>query len=200
MTIRGMKMLVGVRGDGRDASHMQIHPALASSDRIQKLAKRQQLFTPDELLDLTVQIAGQTQLWRPLIRYTSESRWYEALVLSDALELWLIGWTPGQGTPIHDHGGAAGALTMATGRLVETVHADPSLTRPLRIIHAQGAGAGFAPHHIHGVANEGAVNAASVHAYSPAGLEMRVYDAAEQPRLVAAGSAADLGAVTVTGR
>jgi predicted metal-dependent enzyme (double-stranded beta helix superfamily) len=167
-----------------DATTRHIHPALEGSRWLQKLATRRALFTAEELFDVTLQIADQTDLWQPLVRHTTESRWYEALVLSAALELWLIGWMPSQGTPIHDHGGAAGALTIASGRLVETVHADPSLTRPRRIIHAQGAGASFAPHHIHHVANEGAVNATSIHAYSPAGLEMRLYGPQAAPRRV----------------
>jgi hypothetical protein len=72
-----------------------------------------------------MEVASHTALWQPLIRHTTEIRWYEALILSDALELWLIGWTPGQSTPIHDHGGAIGARTIATGSLVETVHPIP---------------------------------------------------------------------------
>ena len=101
----------------------------------------------------------------------------------------MIGWTPGQSTPIHDHGGATGALTIAAGRLVETVYPDPRLTRPRRFTHDHGTARSFSPHHIHRVANEGAINATSIHAYSPAGLEMRLYDGKEAPRLVAAGSA-----------
>jgi predicted metal-dependent enzyme (double-stranded beta helix superfamily) len=178
---------------------MHIHPSLEGISQIQQLATRRELFTTAELLDVTLQIAAQTDLWQPLIRHTAEARWYEALALSDALELWLIGWTPGQATPVHDHGGAVGALTVATGRLVETAHADPSLARPRRITHDQGTRAHFSPHHIHRVANEGDVNATSIHAYSPAGLEMRLYDGEGEPQLVAAGIAGRTGALTATG-
>jgi predicted metal-dependent enzyme (double-stranded beta helix superfamily) len=169
-------------------SNMHIHPSLEGVRRIHELASRRELFTPGELRDLTVEIAGEIELWRPLIRHTTDRRWYEALVLSDALELWLIGWAPGQATPTHDHGGAAGALTVAAGDLIETVHADPGLTRPRRITRSQGSRAHFAPHHIHRVANQGTVNATSIHAYSPAGLEMRIYDGRGQRQLAAAGS------------
>jgi predicted metal-dependent enzyme (double-stranded beta helix superfamily) len=170
---------------------LHIHPRLETSRRVIQLATRRHLFTANELLGLTVEIAEETEIWQPLIRYTTGTRWYEALILSDALELWLIGWAPGQGTPIHDHGGAAGALTIATGRLVETVHTNPRLVRPRRVTHAQGARACFAPHHIHRVANESAANAASIHAYSPAGLEMRLYDDSGQAQPVGAASAND---------
>jgi predicted metal-dependent enzyme (double-stranded beta helix superfamily) len=169
---------------------LHIHPRLETSRRLIQLATRRHLFTADELLGLTVEIAAQTELWQPLIRYTANTRWYEALILSDALELWLIGWAPGQATSIHDHGGAAGALTIAAGRLVETVHTNPRLVRPRRITHAQGARACFAPHHIHRVVNESNANAASIHAYSPAGLEMRLYDDSGQAQLARAGSVA----------
>jgi predicted metal-dependent enzyme (double-stranded beta helix superfamily) len=177
---------------------MRIHPSLAGIRRIRELATREELFTADELLDLTVEIARRIELWTPLIRYTADARWYEALVVSRALELWLIGWTPGQTTPIHDHGGATGALTIATGRLVETAHAGPTLARPRRTILDHGTRVHFSPHHIHRVANEGVANAASIHAYSPAGLEMRLYEGREAPHLVAAGSTADLADVTET--
>jgi hypothetical protein len=122
-------------------TQMHIHASLEGMSRIQKLARRRELFGGDELLDLTIEVASQTKLWLPLVRHTSERRWYEALVLSDALELWLIGWAPGQATPTHDHGGAKGALTVAAGDLLETVHADPTLSRPRHIARAQGSGA-----------------------------------------------------------
>jgi predicted metal-dependent enzyme (double-stranded beta helix superfamily) len=185
---------------GGETSHMRIHPSFAGIRRIRALATREELLTAEELLDLTLEIAGQTELWRPLIRYATEARWYEALLVSSALELWLIGWTPGQATPIHDHGGARGALTIATGRLVETAHAGPCLTRPRRTILDKGTRVHFPPHHIHRVANEGVVNAASIHAYSPAGLEMRLYDGSGTPQRVAAGSASDPAYATESGR
>ncbi len=184
MSVGGAKKVHSAR------SRIHIHPSLEGASWIRKLAARRELFSGGALLDVTVQVASQIGLWRPLIRHTTEARWYEALVLSDALELWLIGWAPGQATPIHDHGGAAGALTVAGGHLVETVHRDPSLAQPRRIIHAQGARASFSPYHIHRVANEGAVNATSIHAYSPAGLEMRLYDDSVEARLVADGNVA----------
>ena len=34
-------------------------------------------------------------------------------------ELWLLGWLPGQATPIHDHGGVATASLVVEGALVE---------------------------------------------------------------------------------
>jgi predicted metal-dependent enzyme (double-stranded beta helix superfamily) len=169
-------------------SQMHIHASLEGMSRIQKLAKRRELFSGDELLELTLEVASQTELWLPLVQHTPERRWYEALVLSDALELWLIGWAPGQATPTHDHGGAKGALTVGSGGLLETVHADPTLSRPRHIARAQGSGAHFSPHHIHRVANEGTINATSIHAYSPAGLEMRIYDGNRAPQLVTSGA------------
>jgi len=84
-----------------DATTRHIHPALEGSRWLQKLATRRALFTAEELFDVTLQIADQTDLWQPLVRHTTESRWYEALVLSAALELWLIGWMPSQATSIH---------------------------------------------------------------------------------------------------
>jgi hypothetical protein len=41
---------------------MRIHPSLAAIRRIRALATREELFTAEELLDLTLEIAGQTEL------------------------------------------------------------------------------------------------------------------------------------------
>jgi predicted metal-dependent enzyme (double-stranded beta helix superfamily) len=131
---------------------------------------------PEELIELLVALAARPRLWRPLVRHDPRRRWYERLLLTDAAEVWLIGWAPGQSTSVHDHGGAAGALTAVEGALSEEeFSADLQLTR--RSLHSTGSAAGFAETHIHRVSNLSARNATSIHAYSPPGREMR-----EHPR------------------
>lgn len=134
-----------------------------------------------ELAGLAARLAATPALWRSLVRHDPAERWYERLLLTDNLEIWLIGWTPGQGTPPHDHGEAAGALAVAEGSLLEEVYERTSLAPARTAVHRAGVTLAFPPDHVHRVRNVAAVNATSVHAYSPPELPMRVY------RLPAAG-------------
>ena len=128
-----------------------------------------------ELAGLAARLAATSDLWRPLVRHDPAARWYERLLLTDDLEVWLIGWAPGQGTPAHDHGEAAGAMAVAEGSLLEEVY-ERTLPAPARTaVHRLGATLAFPPDHVHRVRNVAAVNATSVHAYSPPDRPMRVY-------------------------
>jgi predicted metal-dependent enzyme (double-stranded beta helix superfamily) len=92
-------------------------------------------------------------------------RWYLRLALTEHVEVWLLTWTPGQHTRPHDHGGAAGSYTVLDGDLTETWRDGPGRSR--RTVHAPGAGSAFGQDRVHAVQNRGALNATSVHAYSP---------------------------------
>jgi predicted metal-dependent enzyme (double-stranded beta helix superfamily) len=92
-------------------------------------------------------------------------RWYLRLALTDAVEVWLLTWAPGQHTEPHDHGGAAGSYTVLDGELTETWRDGPGRTH--RAARAIGSGSAFGPERVHTVANRGILNASSVHAYSP---------------------------------
>jgi predicted metal-dependent enzyme (double-stranded beta helix superfamily) len=129
---------------------------------------------PDQLIELTAALASRPRLWRRLVRHDPETRWYERLLLTDAVEVWLIGWVAGQSTSVHDHGGAAGALTVVEGALDEEEF-DPELRLLRRGLHRAGASAGFAPAHVHRIFNQSPANATSLHAYSPPGQQMREY-------------------------
>lgn len=135
-----------------------------------------------ELGELTRQIAGRPSLWRPLLRHDPDRRWYERLLLTPRVEVWLIAWTHGQGTLAHDHGDAAGALTVTEGILTEDVYLgvtqDDREVFPTRTLQrAAGSTATFAPDHVHRVQNLGPLDATSIHAYSPPGRPMRFYGA-----------------------
>ena len=87
--------------------------------------------------------------------------------------MWLLSWLPGQGTPPHDHGGAAGAFTVLVGELAET-YRYPS--GPIRNqLHTRAAGLGFGAGRAHLVQNLGPAKAASVHASSPPLVPTREY-------------------------
>ena len=128
-----------------------------------------------ELAGLAARLAAMPGLWRPLVRHHPAERWYERLLLTDHLEVWLLGWTPGQGTPPHDHGDAAGAMAVAEGALLEEVWGRATLELSRTAVHRTGASLAFPPDHVHRVRNVGAVNATSIHAYSPPDRAMRAY-------------------------
>lgn len=141
---------------------------------LDRLAELERPAATEDLIELVVALASRPRLWRPLVRHDPEQRWYERLLLTDAVEVWLIGWSAGQSTSVHDHGGAAGALIVIEGVLGEDEFSQ-TLQLTHRSLHSAGASAGFAETHVHRVFNPTMQNATSIHAYSPPGREMREY-------------------------
>jgi predicted metal-dependent enzyme (double-stranded beta helix superfamily) len=92
-------------------------------------------------------------------------RWYLRLALTAQVEVWLLTWTPGQGTRPHDHGGASGSYTVLDGALTETWRDGTGTSR--RAVRPQRTGSAFGPDRVHVVQNRGSRDATSVHAYSP---------------------------------
>ncbi|MEX5636721.1 cysteine dioxygenase [Parafrankia sp. FMc2] len=130
-----------------------------------------QLSLPD-LRGLAAGLAAAEYVWRPLVRHDPRQRWYIRLLLSGVVEVWLIGWYPGQQTEIHDHGGALGALAVAEGILDEDeCGPDWAVTRTRR--HHAGSHPGFGADHVHRVVNRGHGAATTIHAYSPPELPLR---------------------------
>ena len=135
-----------------------------------------QILNRDQLAIVTADWAARVDLWQPRVRHDSEARWFERLFRNEALEVWLIGWTAGQWTSLHDHGGAAGALSVVEGILTELHFPDGVGGERQVRVHAAPATVAFEVDHIHRVGNRGSRNATSLHAYSPPGLSMRDYD------------------------
>ena len=79
------------------------------------------------------------------------------MVASETVEAWVIAWPPGGSVELHDHGGSAGAVVVATGELVETsVVTQPSGGVALRTTTiGVGRSIGFAGHHVHDIVNDG---------------------------------------------
>jgi len=129
----------------------------------------------DSLVRLAGGLAAREPLWRPLVRHDPEKRWYTRLLLTGVVEVWLIGWAPGQHTAVHDHGGALGALAVADGAVEEDIHTarggawEPGPTRR----YSRGRAVGFAAEHVHRVINRTALPATTVHAYSPPEVPLR---------------------------
>jgi mannose-6-phosphate isomerase-like protein (cupin superfamily) len=133
--------------------------------------------TPTALTRLAAQLAGTPALWRENLRWSETERWYAPLRHTPLYDVWLLSWTPGQATELHDHGGSAGTFHVLAGSLRETVAEGPpdSVRLTERTVTA-GHAVTFGPTHVHDVAHAGTGPAASLHVYSPPLRSMAYYD------------------------
>jgi predicted metal-dependent enzyme (double-stranded beta helix superfamily) len=133
--------------------------------------------SPKTLARIARHLAGQVDLWRPLLHVDPDRRWYTRLSVGDGWEAWLLTWLPGQGTDLHDHGGSAGAFTVLSGELRELTPA-PTSADPARlasrVLRAPQVRV-FGPSHVHQVIGVGDTAAASLHVYGPALTVMNRY-------------------------
>ena len=131
---------------------------------------------PEWLAAIASGLAGAPDLWRRRVHHDPEHRTYALLLATPVYDVWLLGWSPGQGIPMHDHGGSAGAVAVVEGRLVE-VHADGEGDAPLisRVLQP-GTAVTFGRRHRHGVSNLHDGPATSIHVYSPPLALMTYYD------------------------
>jgi predicted metal-dependent enzyme (double-stranded beta helix superfamily) len=131
--------------------------------------------TPRIVLDRLV--AHRTELLEQ-VRFDDHTRWHRRLspaeVGTDAVEIWLLSWLPGQESPLHDHGGASGAFTVLAGALDETVVSRENTSRDH--LWVRGPLRSFGSHHVHRVGNDGDIPAVSLHAYLPSLTTMRRFD------------------------
>jgi predicted metal-dependent enzyme (double-stranded beta helix superfamily) len=140
---------------------------------------------------LAAALAAASDRWLGRVRYRPLSRWTQLLETADAaallhpdlhrdlvgVQIWVLSWLPGQGTPLHDHGRSAGAFAVVRGELTERIVS----TGPAGL-HETTARLGvdrmrqFGAHYVHQVTNEDGEPAVSVHVYTPALREMNTYD------------------------
>ncbi|HVQ91680.1 MAG TPA: cysteine dioxygenase family protein [Mycobacteriales bacterium] len=153
--------------DGRPPAAPYLHATLVNlAPQVAALTPDRPLWAPAELARLTGLLAHSVpESLRRLVRHDPERRWYGRLALTEDVEVWLIGWAPGQGTPPHGHGGASGAFTVLAGQLAETHQEGPGVLR--RAVLDPLTTSAFGPQRVHQVTNRGVVEATSVHAYSP---------------------------------
>lgn len=138
--------------------------------------------------------AAELDHWPVVPRFDPVQRWYHRLAQEPDHEAWLLTWLPGQGTDLHDHGGASGALHIVSGSLFEdtvtgsliddagtgapvenSVAGSGGVARPApagapRMTareFGEGAGRRFGPRHIHRITNRSSRPAISVHVYAP---------------------------------
>lgn len=115
--------------------------------------------------------------------WPTDERWATRLLSDDEVDVWLISWTPGKSTELHDHAGSLGALTVLSGALAEFRWNGTELRR--RTLTA-GDQASFPIGWVHDVMRApaaGDVESAgpldptlSVHAYSPPLTAMSYYE------------------------
>jgi hypothetical protein len=122
----------------------------------------------------------------------THDRWFARLLGDDEVDIWLISWTPGHRTELHDHGGSLGALTVISGSLDEFRWDGERLRR--RRLDA-GDQAGFPLGWVHDVAwapipsvtlpavTPPAGPTLSVHVYSPPLTVMSYYEVTGQHTL-----------------
>jgi quercetin dioxygenase-like cupin family protein len=117
------------------------------------------------------EIARHPRLWRRHIQRRTTHRWSTHLVVAPTYSAWLIGWPPGVGVRLHDHGSSDSAMAVARGRLVETFLDGPEHnvapeTPEWRVLRT-GSTATCEPDRIHALANLDDTLALSIHVYSP---------------------------------
>ena len=135
------------------------------------------------IADIAAGLAAARLLWETEVRHDPERRFFTRLLETEAYDAWLIGWWPGQGVPLHDHGGSAGAVVVVEGRLHESHLVDGAGVRTRAV--AAGGRITFGSGHVHSVANVDDVPATSIHVYSPPLRTMGHYEeGADGPSVV----------------
>jgi quercetin dioxygenase-like cupin family protein len=120
-----------------------------------------------DLAELTARLAGESGWPGPARAEPAGQAWAVPLVLSPAVEAWLLGWPAGLLTPVHGHGAAPVAVTVVEGTLAEEC-LDPTIwTTTRRTAWPAGSTTVFPPGHVHLLGAAGARPAATIHAWSP---------------------------------
>ena len=116
--------------------------------------------------------------WLPRVRFDAAQRWYQRLDIGHlpgtaGHQAWLLSWLPGQGTGLHDHGGASGGFAVVSGELRESwaVHG-----RLLTVSRRPGRPRIFGEQHVHEVVNSSGAPAISLHVYTPELTTMTRYE------------------------
>jgi quercetin dioxygenase-like cupin family protein len=118
-----------------------------------------------QLVEATRWLAASAPRWRRLLGATPAATRRTRLAWNATAELWLVEWAPGAATRAHDHHGAAVALTVLDGALVEDCLDATIWTTCRRTTFRAGSTTAFDPGHVHLLAASDA-GAASVHAWS----------------------------------
>jgi mannose-6-phosphate isomerase-like protein (cupin superfamily) len=126
-----------------------------------------------DLASLALRVAREPSKWEQHVRFDSAHRHWARLAGPNDVDLWLLTWLPDQATELHDHGDAAAAVVVLSGRLTE-VRAQPDGELSSTVLVPGGA-YGLPVGTVHDVLNTGPEPAVSVHAYSPRLTQMTFY-------------------------
>ncbi len=149
---------------------------------VDHLALGEARLTGRQLATIVGRIRRQDPWWRPLVRYDFDHRWYVRLHWSRSVEVWLLGWQPGQDTQFHDHGGSSGAFVVTEGTLNERYGSVERWDGGQGRDHRPGRACWFGPDYAHNLGNGGTEVATSIHAYSPPLSTMTYYRSETSPR------------------
>lgn len=133
-------------------------------------------------------------LLESLVQFDEARYVRRTLAKTEACELLLVCWGPGQGSLVHDHGGSAGVSLMVRGAVRETRYAwaGDRLLPELSVRAQEGDLMLEEPDTIHRVLNTTRRGAVSLHLYAPPMEGMTPYDdqvvTLKPPRPVAAGA------------
>jgi Cysteine dioxygenase type I len=135
--------------------------------------------TLEQLEEIVTDVGRAPWLWGHAVTFGRDRPSHRVLYRGQALEVALFGWTMGQNTLFHDHGGASGAAFVCSGVLIEDVveAVDGLVIR--RRTHTRGAESAFSfgPDYIHRVRHDPAHGVAlSIHAYTRAVGDPLDYD------------------------
>ena len=147
-------------------------------------SRRRRSLDPLEMLAMAHGLAGSATSW-PGMDNPSERCW-RTVAATDRFEAWVVAWPVGGTIELHDHGGCAGAVVVASGTLVEkSVRTDGGELGVTSTVFHTGDQAVFGPGCVHDFVNHGPGRALSVHIYSPALHAMTYFDWSDRHRLVA---------------
>ena len=142
------------------------HPSVAGVRALAGVLAPRERWSERDLTRLTRRFASRAagELYLTA-RFDPSARWRLRLALTEQVEVWLLTWTPWQGTEQHDHDGAIGAYTVLHGELTETW--TDRRGRARRTVRPAGSSASWRVDRAHSVQNRGTMEAISVHAYTP---------------------------------
>ena len=167
-----------------------IHPSVLplDTDRARRVVRAVAAPSPDhQHLDgeLLQDIAEGLALSVTALQLPSGSarRWVRVLA-THSYDAWLIGWPPGSGRDLHDHGESGAAICIVTGELEEHHLAHRGSTQLVRRRLAAGDAVTFDSSHVHAVHNASDRDATSVHVYSPPLSTMTFFEQAAGSGLV----------------
>jgi mannose-6-phosphate isomerase-like protein (cupin superfamily) len=127
----------------------------------------------DILADIATGIAAARPLWGAVVRHDAEGRQPVRLLATERYEVWVIGWTSGQGVEPHDHGCSAGTFVVTSGTLTEVLpQSGGAVERSLEAGRVRHVPVGA----VHDVVNRAGEPATSIHVYSPPLTTMTYYE------------------------